>query len=174
MSATVTGRRLMCCLACRLQSVTSLAKKEPGAKTDFLFNATTHKINLSKKSRDIYLFLLLTGFTRHLNYIVTCSGTGDAVRYVTSFIYFTSRHYNFFLQFALITSTLILYLGWSSDCCLLGCCSNLTLRLWAVPLISFWRCVSLLSKSALLSKSSRTGRRTLCPRVVFCLLPSVG
>jgi hypothetical protein len=47
------------------------------------------------------------------------------------FIYdFTSRHYNFFLQCALFTSVLILYLGWSSDCWLLGCCSNLT------PLIS--------------------------------------
>jgi hypothetical protein len=53
--------------------------------------------------------------------IVTYSGTGDAVRIVTSFYYdFTSRHYNFFLQCALCTSVLILYLGWSSDCWLLG------------------------------------------------------
>jgi hypothetical protein len=58
---------------------------------------------------------------------LTCTGTGDAVRTVTSFIfYFTSRHYNYFLQCAVITSVLILYLGWSSDCWLLGCCSNLT------------------------------------------------
>jgi hypothetical protein len=39
------------------------------------------------------------------------------------------------LQCALLTSVLILYLGWSSDCWLLGCCSNLT------PLICPWRCV---------------------------------
>jgi hypothetical protein len=100
----------------------------------------------------------------------------------------TSRHYNFFSQFALLTSVLIVYLGWSSDCCLLGCCSNPT------PLISSWRCVSdwllylllklrlwsaplirsFLSKSTLLSRSSWTGSRTRCPRVAFCLQLSVG
>jgi hypothetical protein len=69
--------------------------------------------------------------------IVLCSGTGDAVRILTSFYYdFTSRHYNYFLQCALFTSALILYLGWSSDCWLLGCCSTRN------PLISSWRCGS--------------------------------
>jgi hypothetical protein len=38
-----------------------------------------------------------------------------------------------------------LYLGWSSDCWLFGCCSNLT---------------DFLSKSTLLSSSSRAGART--------------
>jgi hypothetical protein len=86
---------------------------------------------------------------------LTCSGTGDAVRFVNSFCYdFTSRHYNLYLQCALFTSVLTLYLGWSSDCWLLGCCSDtLTLRLWEIPLISSdrvlwsplicaWYCVS--------------------------------
>jgi hypothetical protein len=68
---------------------------------------------------------------------VTCSGTGDAVRFVNTFYYdFISRHYKFLLQCALFTSVLILYLGWSSDYWLLGCCYNLT------HLISSWRCVS--------------------------------
>jgi hypothetical protein len=73
------------------------------------------------------------------------------------------------------------------------------LHLWSVPLIClFWRCISerllwsfltlrlwrflgsallicsFLSKSTLISRSSRTGARTPCPRVVFCLQLSVG
>jgi hypothetical protein len=53
------------------------------------------------------------------------------------FIYdFTSRHYNYLYNVTLFTSLLILYLGWSSDCWLLGCCSNLT------PLISSWHFIS--------------------------------
>jgi hypothetical protein len=113
-------------------------------------------------------------------------GTGDAVRIVTSFYYdFTSRHYNPFLRCALFTSVLILCLSWSSDCWLLGCCSNLvplicsdvaslissfdlllTSCLWSVPLISsfdlysdlrFWSLLwSALLISALICVSDRS------------------
>jgi hypothetical protein len=111
------------------------------------------------------------------------------------FIYnLTSRHYNYFLQCSLFTSVLILYLGWSSDCWHLGCYPNLTPLicvsdrfLWSAALTlrlrwspdvasligSFWSALSL-SKSTLLSRSSRTGARTPCPRVVFCFQLSVG
>jgi hypothetical protein len=75
-------------------------------------------------------------------FVCFCSVTGDAVRFVTSFIYdFTSRHYNYSLQCALFISVLILYLGWSSD------------LLWSASLVAPLICF-LLSKSTLLSRSS--------------------
>jgi hypothetical protein len=92
---------------------------------------------------------------------VTCWGTRDHIGLLLWFIYDSTSHhynfYNFFSQCALFTSVLILYLGWSSDCWLLGGCSNLflwsppdiaslirsydlplTLHLWPVPLICFY------------------------------------
>jgi hypothetical protein len=53
-------------------------------------------------------------------------------RFLLRFIYdFTSRHYNYLLQCALFTSVSSLYLSWSSDCRLLGCCSDRLL--WSAP-----------------------------------------
>jgi hypothetical protein len=90
--------------------------------------------------------LALYFFKIHFN-IVTCSGTGDAFRIVTSFIYdFTSRHYNYFynvrpslpcwffiLVGPLIAGFLVAALIW-----LLW--SPLTLRLWSALLISRFYC----------------------------------
>jgi hypothetical protein len=106
-------------------------------------------------------------------HIVTCWGTGDAVQFVNSFYYdFISRH-NYFLHVRsslpcwffilvgpLIAGFLVAVLIWL-------CVSDWFI--WSRPLIC-----SFLSKSTLLSRSSRTGARTPCPRVVFCLQFSVG
>jgi hypothetical protein len=61
-------------------------------------------------------------------YTVTCSGTGDAVRIVTSD--FVSRHYNYFsvwheLSWLIALGHCLLrrLLDWTSDCWHLGCCS---------------------------------------------------
>jgi hypothetical protein len=69
----------------------------------------------------VYVLFIFAGFYSDNvicvgeEYIVTCSGTGDAFRFVTSFIYdFTSRHYNYIL-FTM-------------------CSDPLTLRLWSAPL----------------------------------------
>jgi hypothetical protein len=169
----------------------------------------TNLVKLTSDTTEIYcdvLGYLIT--SEHQN--VTCSVLETPFGLLLCFIYdFTSRHYNYFLQCALFTSVLLPYLGWSSDCWLLGCCSNLTplicsdvtsligsfdllwrwvsdqllrsaltLRLWSAPLISSDVAFLIgsvdLSKSTLLSRSSRAGARTPCPRVVLCLQLGVG
>jgi hypothetical protein len=106
---------------------------------------------------------------------LTCSGTGDAVRFVNSFYYgFTSRHYNFFYNVR------------SSLPCWFFISVSTLIAVFLVAVLTLWRCVSelflwspLIGSFDLLWSArvfipyrpevgcSRPGYKTPCRRVTF-------
>jgi hypothetical protein len=88
------------------------------------------KIRFFLHNRICHLVLRVVKIIRKLYYCdvlgVLETSFGLLIRFITTSLVVTTITI-VLLQCALFTSVLILYLGWSSDCWLLGCCSNLLL-----------------------------------------------